>query len=191
MSSEFGFRWLLYVVGCQDVYSGRLDVFFNTTYVDLWVVVLWWVGRAVRIKGPQPGCGCITLSLVFVTSEEDVCEQSGFYPPAVMEMPFSSLLCPWVIIILWSTLWMIKLNRTMTRWKWSRSWWWVTRPAWSVNRVCQSVWVVCVCSAHGYASSRRSGGCVKWTWNGHESFMVIICELSSPVQNSDWRSQWW
>jgi len=42
----------------------------------------------VRIKGPQPGCGCITLSLVFVTSEEDLCEQSGFYPPAVMEMPF-------------------------------------------------------------------------------------------------------
>ena len=42
----------------------------------------------MRIKGPQPGCGCITLSLVFVTSEEDVCEQSGFYPPAVMEMPF-------------------------------------------------------------------------------------------------------
>ena len=92
-----------------------------------------------------------------------MCEQSGFYPPAVMEMPFSSLLCPWVIIILWSTLWMIKLNRTMTRWKWSRSWWWVTRPAWSVNRVCQNVWVVCVCSAHGYTSSRRSGGCVKWT----------------------------
>ena len=104
---------------------------------------------------------------------------------------FFSLFCPEVIIILWSTLWMIKLNRTMTRWKWSRSWWWVTRPAWSVNRVCQSVWVVCVCSAHGYTSSRRSGGCVKWTWNGHESFMVIICELSSPVQNSDWRSQWW
>ena len=40
MSSEFGFCWLLYVDGCQDVSSGRLDVFFNTTYVDLWVVVL-------------------------------------------------------------------------------------------------------------------------------------------------------
>ena len=81
MSSEFGFCWLLYVDGCQDVYSGRLDVFSTRLTlmgplfciylvpcsVNLWVPCC---GIVMSRKGDQPGCGCIALSLVLLGAEK-------------------------------------------------------------------------------------------------------------------------